>query len=83
MFIITGSLLLLLLIHPGELARTATAVLYRDGTNTTIGTLTIFQNNSNTPVFITGSVSQLNTSATLVNFIEKKIKSIFELFILF
>ncbi len=57
----------------------ATAVLYRDGSNTTCGTLTFIQNDASTSVNVTGLVSGINATSEHVRLI-KKIKRIFQLF---
>jgi hypothetical protein len=73
-------LLLFLFIHHGEFAITATAVLYRNESNVTGGTLTIVQNNGDTPVSITGTLSGFNDSTVHVCLIKKINKRIYRLF---
>jgi hypothetical protein len=81
MLLLYASLLLFSFIHHGESAKLATAVLYRDGTNTTGGTLTISQDNSNSPVIITGTVSGLNNNSGNAHVCLSKNTNFFELFL--
>ncbi len=75
MFIVYTNILLLF-IHHGECLMKATAVLYRDGSNTTCGTLTFIQNDASTSVNVTGLVSGINATSEHVRLI-KKIKEYF------
>jgi hypothetical protein len=65
MFIIAISIVLLM-IHQGESAMKATAVLYGDNSMKAYGTLTFDQENANAPVHITGTLRGLNASSAHV-----------------
>jgi Na+(H+)/acetate symporter ActP len=64
-------LLVVLFIPPGVFDMTATAVVYRDSSNTIAGILTFFQSNANTSVSVTGTLSGLNTTGAHVWLIKK------------
>jgi hypothetical protein len=70
MFILTVSVLFLI-IHQGQCARKATAVLYGDNSATSYGTLTFKQDSAEAPVRITGKLSGLNASSAHVSLIQK------------
>jgi hypothetical protein len=57
---------LLLSIHHGQCTMMATANVQRHLTTTSIGTLTFVQNDANSPVQITGTLTSLNASSNLV-----------------
>jgi hypothetical protein len=57
----------------------ATAVLYRDGSNTTCGTLTFIQNDASTSVNVTGLISGINATSEHVCLIKQN-ERIFRLF---
>jgi len=62
MFVGLTSLLLILFIEQRDFSQTATVVLYRTGTNDAVGTLNIYQSDSNSSVVINGSIKQLNNN---------------------
>ena len=64
--------LLLVSIHHGQCAMQATANLQFDLTSTSIGTLNFVQNDANSPVKITGTLTSLNASSSHVCLIIKK-----------
>jgi hypothetical protein len=72
MFVLSVTFLLLLSIHHGDFARTATAVLYSDNTNIAGGTLTVYQDSAMASVMVTGMISGLQGNNTHVCFIKKK-----------
>ena len=61
------AVLLLLCISYANGAMQATANLMLDGTNMTIGTLSFMQSDANSPVVITGTLSNLNMSSNHVS----------------
>ncbi len=71
MLILYSSILLLLFLHHGVYSMTATAVLYRDSTNVTGGTVTFFQNDVNALVNVSGTISGLNASTVHVCLIKQ------------
>ena len=75
MFVLYVSFLLLLSIHHGDFARTATAVLYKDNTNVTGGTLTVYQGNATASVTVIGTIYGLNASTSHVCLIKRKKKN--------
>jgi hypothetical protein len=68
---------LLLLIHHGQCAMMATANVQLHLTTTSIGTLTFVQNDANSPVVITGTLTSLNASSNLVCLIKQRLRIIF------
>ena len=61
------AILLVLWISYADCAMRATANLMLDGTDMTIGTLTFAQSDANSPVIITGNLSNLNMSSNHVS----------------
>ena len=66
--------ILFLSIHYGQCSIAATATLHLDGTTTSIGTLTLYQENASSPVTITGTLTSLNASSSLVRKIKQRKK---------
>lgn len=67
--IVLATCVALLMIHQGEGAKMASAVLYGDGSTKTYGTLTFTQNDASSPVLISGLVTSLNASSAHVRFL--------------
>jgi hypothetical protein len=63
--------LALLLIHHGQCAMQATAILFADKSMTSYGTLYLSQENVNKPVRIIGILSGLNVSSSHVSFVKR------------
>jgi hypothetical protein len=72
---------LLLFIHQGQCAMQGTANLQLDGTTTFIGTLKFVQNDANSPVTITGTLTIPNAANTVHVCLYKRI-NIFMIFLL-
>ncbi len=82
MFILTVSILLLV-IHQGECTIKARAHLYPDNSSELHGLVTFTQDNADTPVRVTGSITYLNASSAHVCSTKKVKEEIFVLFFCF
>jgi len=65
MFLLTATILLLT-IHQGQCFLSATATLYEDNSLTIVGNLTFNQEDANSSVRITGTVTGFNASSAHV-----------------